>query len=349
MNKKIIAIASGCSALAVALAGCGGANSGDTKETTTAANNTSSQEVISNVDFETVTIPNLTDTRSEEYKEKTIKTLNGDDVTYNMNTRKIVCVSGSQDVVAFGIKLEAYEGTTDTTGYESYYEGAKALQNSTPFSSEEILALKPELILVNQKMSESNIKALSKIAPVIPLYTESTDFGTRLSYIGEIFGLEDSAKQLTTYAETLKGSMLSQMKKLNLSDKTLTIYTYMGNISIPPERGWFMNTILYDYLGIKRKDNVKKFMEDESGVAYEAISAEKLKDYEGDMVIYAGFGEDTISSYVAENVGWQPLDAVAQNRVGIIDITPYAQKGVILLKNQYEQLYNALKIAGQVK
>ena len=95
MNKKIIAIASGCSALAVALAGCGGANSGDTKETTTAANNTSSQEVISNVDFETVTIPNLTDTRSEEYKEKTIKTLNGDDVTYNMNTRKIVCVSGS--------------------------------------------------------------------------------------------------------------------------------------------------------------------------------------------------------------------------------------------------------------
>lgn len=293
-------------------------------------------------------MPVLTDTRPEEAKENTITTLNGDEVTYNMNTRRIVTIAGSQDVVAFGISLLAYEGTSDITGYEQFYGDAVPLENSTPFSAEEILSYEPELILVNQRMSETNIKTLSKIAPVIPLYTDSTDFSTRLSYIGEIFGLQDSAQQLIAYADNLKDGMLVQIKDLNIQNKTLTLFTYMGAITIPPERGWFMNTILYDYLGIPRKENVKEFMEDESGVAYEAISAESLKDYEGDMVIYAGFGEDSLSTYVTENVGWQSLNAVKENRVGIINIEPYAQKGVILLQNQYTQIYEALKVAGQL-
>ena len=142
--------------------------------------------------------------------------------------------------------------------------------------------------------------------------------------------------------------MVQQVKDLGLSDKTLTLFTYMGAITIPPERGWFMNTILYDYVGLKRLPNVEKFMQDESGVAYEAISAEKLMEYEGDLVIYAGFGEGTISTYVTENVGWQSLKAVRENRVGILDITPYAQKGVILLEVQYRQILEALKAAAQI-
>lgn len=311
-----------------ALCGCG--------QEETAAN-------VADLDF-----PVLTDTRPEEPKENTFTTLNGDQVTYNMNTRKIVCVFGSQDVVAFGIKLLAYENSTEIAGYESFYEGASQLLNSSPFSPEEILSYEPELILVNQKMSAANIASLSKIAPVIPLYTDSTDFETRLSYIGEIFGLQDSAKKLIAYSNSIREAMIAQIKDLGLQDKTLTIFTYMGNISIPPERGWFMNTILFDYVGIKRTEKVEEFMTDESGVAYQAISAEKLKEYEGDMVIFAGFGEKTLSSYVTENVGWQSLDAVKENRVGVMDITPYAQKGVILLYNQYMQILDALKVAGGV-
>lgn len=290
-------------------------------------------------------IPHLTDTRPEEYKENTFTTLNGDEVTYNMNTRKIVCIFGSQDVVAFGIPLLAYEGSTEIEGYEEYYEGAEALLNTSPFSPEEVMAYEPELILVNQKMGESQIEQLSKIAPTIPLYTDSIDFAQRLSYIGEIFGLQDSAQQLIDYADSLRENMVAQLKALDLSDKTLTIFTYMGNVTIPPDRGWFMNTIIYDYAGLKRLPNVEDFMTDESGMAYEAISSEKLREYEGDLVIFAGFGEKTITTYVSENPGWQALKAVQENRVGVMDITPYAQKGIILLQDQYQQVLDALKTA----
>ena len=210
------------------------------------------------------------------------------------------------------------------------------------------MSYRPELILVNQRMTSGDIATLSGIAPVIPLYTDSEDFSVRLKYIGNIFGLEDHANKLIGYADALKESMVAQMKSLGLQDKTLTIYTYMGNISIVPERGWFMNTIIYDYLGIKRKDNVKAFMQNESTIAYEPISAENLKQYEGDLVFFAGFGEKTITTYVSENEGWKSLDAVRQNRVGVIDITPYAQKGVLILYNQYYQVMNTLKVAAQI-
>lgn len=301
-----------------------------------------------NLNINDVKIPMLKDTRDKSYKENTFTTLNGNKVTYNMNTRKIVCLFGSQDVVAFGIRPLAYEGETNPAGYEDFYEESVPLMNRTPFSVEEVMSYQPELILVNQRMTATNIKALSKIAPVIPLYTDSTDFNERLTYIGKIFGLEKNAEKLIEYADNLKNAMLKEMRKLKLENKTLTLYTYMGAISIPPERGWFMNTILYDYLDIKRLDNVKKFMRDESRLAYEAISAEKLKDYEGDLVIFANFGEAKLSSYVTENVGWKALKAVKENRVAAIDIRPYAQKGVILLQDQYMKLYEALKKAARI-
>jgi len=303
-----------------------------------------SNDVEVDLDF-----PKLEDTRGTEEKLNTIYTLNGNEVTYNMNTRRIVCVFGSQDVVAFGIKLLAFEGSTDKTGYEEFYDGAMELQDTQPFSAEEILSYHPELIFVNQKMDMTNIETLSKIAPTIPLYTDSNDFAVRLNYIGKIFGLEESAQKLISYANNLRKDMVQTMKDLNLADKTLTIYSYMGNITIPPERGWFMNTIIYEYVGFLRKDNVKEFMQDESSIAYKPISNEKLKDYEGDLVIFASFSGTEISTYVSENVGWQRLNAVKENRVGVIDITPYAQKGVILLYNQYHQILKAIKIAAQIE
>lgn len=289
--------------------------------------------------------PTITDSRPNEEKMVDFVTLNGNLVTYNQNTRKIVCTFGSQDIVAFGIHLLAYEQDTDTSGFESLYEGSSKLIYSTPISAEEILSYHPELILVNEKMSADTIKTLTHIAPVIPLYTDSTDFEQRLSYIGDIFNMKEEAKTLIDYSINLKNAMIDKIDALSLRDKTVTLFTYMGGISIPPDRGWFMNTIIYDYCGLKRKDNVYHFMTDESVIAYNTISSEKIKDYEGDLVIYAGFDGDKISTYVSENPGWQNLDAVKENRVGTLDITVYQQKGIILLHEQYLQVFNALKVA----
>ncbi len=106
-----------------------------------------------------------------------------------------------------------------------------------------------------------------------------------------------------------------------------------------------MNTIIFDYLGVNRLDNVKEFMQDESQLAYEPIADSNLKDYEGDLVFFASTGTKTISTYVTEKPGWQMLKSVKENRVGVIDMDAFAQKGAILLYDQYSQILDAFKIA----
>ena len=327
MKRLNIAFASLLLGASILVAGCGNTNTAN---------------------IEDQNFPTTKDSRPDEEKQAEFVTLNGNLVTYNQNTRKIVCTFGSQDIVSFGIPVLAYEASTDITGFESYYLGATALVHSSPISVEEVMRYEPELIFVAEKTDASTVKSLSEVAPVIPLYTESTDFKKRLSYIGDIFGMKEEANRLIDYADSLKTNMVSRIKSLGLAEKTVTLFTYMGGISIPPERGWFMNTIIYDYCAMKRLASVEAFMTDESVIAYNTISSEKLKDYEGDLVIYAGFGESTISSYVSENPGWKNLDAVKENRVGIIDITAYQQKGVLLLYGQYQRIYEALKVAGNV-
>lgn len=90
---------------------------------------------------------------------------------------------------------------------------------------------------------------------------------------------------------------------------------------------------------------VKDFLDDQSQQAFSQISNEKLKDYEGDLVIFAGLGEETIPDSVKTNEGFKSLKAVKENRVGCIDMILYSFKDALYMEAQYNQILNALKVA----
>lgn len=301
------------------------------------------------------TVPVLEDTRSTETKMNTFKTLNGNEVTYNMNTRKIVAISGAGDLVAFGLRPSAVIADSSTVeSYKTFFEGVKLLDYTQPFDTEEILSYEPELILVNQLMDEENIKALEKIAPVIPLYRESFDFEERLGYIGKIFGLEDNAKILIDYAKETKQAALDKVAEMNLSEKTVTVFYYMDGVSVPPTEYWYFNKIIYEDLGMKRLPIVDRFLETQDN-PFAPISYEVLKDYEGDVVIYADImaammGTDLgVPNDLAENPMWKMLDCVKEDRVGIIDAMLYAEKDVLYLYAQYDGILKAFEKAKAIE
>ena len=90
---------------------------------------------------------------------------------------------------------------------------------------------------------------------------------------------------------------------------------------------------------------VKDFLDDQSQQAFSQISNEKLKDYEGDLVIFAGLGEETILDSVKTNEGFKSLKAVKENRVGCIDMILYSFKDALYMEAQYNQILDALKVA----
>ena len=92
---------------------------------------------------------------------------------------------------------------------------------------------------------------------------------------------------------------------------------------------------------------VKDFLDDQSQQAFSQISNEKLKDYEGDLVIFAGFGEASIPDTVKTNEGFKSLKAVKENRVGCIDMLLYSFKDALYMEAQYNQILDALKVASQ--
>ncbi len=75
------------------------------------------------------------------------------------------------------------------------------------------------------------------------------------------------------------------------------------------------NHILYTTLNLKMLPIVKDFLDDQSQQAFSQISNEKLKDYEGDLVIFAGLGEETIPDSVKTNEGFKSLKAVKENKL----------------------------------
>ena len=303
-----------------------------------------------------VTIPKLTDTRPEEVEMKTITTSYGEEVTYNKNTRRIVSLSSSGDLVALGIKPLACEGFAITDGYEDYFYGVDQLKYSQPFNQEELMTYRPEVIICYDTMDLSNIKKLQKIASqaVIPVYYDEYDFELRLGNLGEIFGLEDNAKQLIEYANNVKKEGEEKIKAMNVEGKTLTIFSFFqSGVCIPPtfRDGWTFNKILYKDLNFKKTQKVEEYLNDRTSQAYLAISNEKVREYEGEIVLFAdisarGNGEVTeVPDNVRTNVGWQSLKAVKEDRVGVFNATLYASKDVLYVEQQYDLLINALQRA----
>lgn len=294
-----------------------------------------------------VSLPQLTDIRPTEAKENTFTTLNGNEVTYNMNTRRIIALSGAGDLAAFGIHpLAVLSDPQNIEMYQDYFEGVKILEYSQPYNIEEILSYEPELILVYQMMDEKNIEELSKIAPVIPLHRESFDFSERLGYIGEIFGLEENAKQLVQYAEQTKESALKEIESLGIKDKSVTIFYYFDAVSIPPSDFWYFNKIIYDYLELEMPEAVRSFLNEPNHMPFSPISNEVLPSFEGDGVLYADLmGDMQIPESLAANPGWMALKAVKEDKVGVLNALLYAEKDVLYLQEQYSGILAALNKA----
>lgn len=290
-------------------------------------------------------IPELTDTRPETADTVTYTTINNKTVTYNKNTRKIVALSGAGDLAAFGIHPTA---VMDESGiserYPSLFPNVSVLENTQPFDAEEIASYAPELILVYQNMEADNIATLSAIAPVIPLLREENDYSIRLNQIGEIFGLEESAAKLIEYSTTIKANAAKIVEELGLKGKSATLFMdMMGSLTIPPDFGFSFNDMLYEEFGMTQPEAVKAFL-DGVDTLYTPISAEKVRDFEGDAVILCSMdGELVIPDTLKANPGWLSLKAVQNDKVGIIDALLYAEKDILLLEDQYSQMIDALK------
>ena len=300
------------------------------------------------VGAELPSLPKLEDTRGDEPNRKTITTLNGKQVEYDANTKNIVALGGTGDILSLGIRPLAVDGNANSNGFESFFYGVEKLKNTQPFDPEEVLSYHPDLILTYNTMDEKDIVKLEKIAPVIPIYFDTYDFELRINYLGDIFDMNENANTIIQFCKSIEETSIQKLKDLGLDNKTVTVFSYMNGICIPPDfNGAFVfNHILYNVLQLGKNDKVQEYLNNQSQPAYSPVSSEKLREYEGDLNLYASMDEsNTIPEVVKTNEGWKSLSCVKNDKVGVIDITLFALKDVLYMQSQYQSLFSALEKA----
>lgn len=286
------------------------------------------------------------DARKLDVVEKEITTINGDKVKFNINTRKIVALSNVGDLLAFGIKpLAVIFDESVAAKYKDHFKDVKFLKENEPFSEEEILTYNPDVIFVYQRMEKEQIEKLSKIAPVVPLLREEFDLEKRLSYISNIFELENVKNELVEYSKNVKQGAIKEVQKLDIKSKKVTLFYYFfESLAVPPTNHWYFNKIIYEYMEFERTTYVDEYLKKPNLLPFAPISNESLPNFDADFILYVALTNETkIPEALNENPVWKNLKSVKENKVAILDGNLYAEKDILFLFAQYDGVVSALK------
>lgn len=135
-----------------------------------------------------------TDKAAVEAQTRIISTVKGD-IAVPTSPQRVVVLYLLGDVLALGIKPIGVSDVSEGAAFEDELKDVQKLGTWFEASPEAILALNPDLIIVP---SEETYEALHQIAPTVLVPYEKMSTEERVSFIGQVVGKEDQAKELFT-------------------------------------------------------------------------------------------------------------------------------------------------------
>ncbi|MEU0096480.1 iron-siderophore ABC transporter substrate-binding protein [Kribbella sp. NPDC006257] len=209
-------------------------------------------------------------------------------------------VVGFTDYRTINGKLPDYLGD-DRTKY-----GADAVSVGTLAEPnlEKIAALKPDLIISAKVRHEKLYSQLSKIAPTVMSETTGPTWKDNIRLEAKALGEEDRANEAITSYETAAKSVGASINE-KAKNPTISVVRFVDGPTRLYQNASFSGIVLKD-AGLKRPKS-----QDVDGFAAE-ISAERIKDADGDAIFVATYNDEKgLSKKTADqfkaNPLWKPL------------------------------------------
>ncbi|MNI36458.1 putative siderophore-binding lipoprotein YfiY precursor [compost metagenome] len=184
---------------------------------------------------------------------------------------------------------------------------------------EAVLALKPDVIYIDEVYSGEDLAKFEKIAPTISIDMDSGTWRDHLNRIAEHVGREKEAEAFIqdyqAKAERVSGLIKDE---LGADAKVMAIRMTAKELRVMGTRRP-MGPIMFEDLQLKMADGVEKIPADEP---YQVISKEVLPDFDADAIfVIISTGDAAKSNYdeMTKNPLWQNLKAVKNNHVYILD------------------------------
>lgn len=226
-------------------------------------------------------------------------------------------------------------GATTVSGefpamFASIMEGVTGVGEKTQPSVEEMLKLKPDVILASTKFPAESLEKFSSIATTIPVSHISTNWEANLKLLGELTGKQELVNQeLQKYQDNM--NQLKQSLGPVLKDKTvLAVRIRTGGMYIYPQNIFF-NPSIYEDLGADVPDAVLK------AEAQQLISLEMLTEINPDyLFIQFAEGENVETPKTLEELKNNPIfksiNAVKNDHLFVNIVDPIAQGGTAFSK-----------------
>ncbi|MGO4372723.1 ABC transporter substrate-binding protein [Paenibacillus sp. MCAF20] len=134
-------------------------------------------------------------------------------------------------------------------------EGVQWIDSGVQPDKEQLLALKPDLILTTARLDAETLKPLEEIAPTIPLSFSGADTEANITVVGEVTGKAEEAKAaIEAYKKQLQESKDKLGASANKDKKVvyMRISTEYGLSAYSTQTTY--NAVLYDGLGLTVPD-----------------------------------------------------------------------------------------------
>lgn len=206
---------------------------------------------------------------------------------------------------------------------------------------EALLALKPDVIYLDENYSGKDVAKYEKIAPVEVFNLDDGTWRDTLKKTGKLVNREAEAEKFvsdydkqTAHVKELIHAKLGEGAKvmaIRVTAKELRVF----GMKRP------MGPILFDDLGLKPANGVEKIDK-----AYEVISQEVLPDFDADaifVVVNAGDEAKKVYEQLQANPLWQGLKAVKQHHIYTIGAQPWLDYSALGNKMAMDEAENFFK------
>ena len=242
--------------------------------------------------------------------------------------QRIVDLSGNSDILSIlGYKVigTANSDAYDYTKFPSYLQetlsGAEILGYSMQdtMDVEAVINLNPDLIVIST-VQEKMYDQLSEIAPTVMIQLEALNWKDDLKAFAKIFNKEDRANEWLANYEAKAKEAGDKIKAEFGEDTTyLSILASGGQLFVFDGAGF--GSVLYDDMGLKKPEG----MPEQTDISLPVVTYEGLASIKADYIFAIATDEDL--PQLQSNAIWNNLPAVKENKVVILDASPFFNQG----------------------
>ncbi|NQX58090.1 AraC family transcriptional regulator [Paenibacillus qinlingensis] len=231
---------------------------------------------------------------------------------------RIVCIQYLGELLSLGIRPVAANSSIHQL-LETHSEGIHSLNE--PINIEEVMALKPDLILYPSYTPPALVSEFRRIATSLDINWKDNII-VRMRKMGALFGKEHAAVEwITGYAN--RSEYWQRILKNRIGHKeTAVAFVYHHGLFV--YTGHHFGHTLYSGLGFEPPDRVRELIANDSQMKWKRISLESIHAYSADRIFMAvpAFGPDAARvRQLLEDEAWLALPAVQAGRVRFIDLS----------------------------